>query len=151
MPVTNVESALAEKFARLLPHLNERQRRLTVAAEAATLGRGGVSVAARASGLSRPTVYRGLVELDEPAFDAGRARAELDPNRYPQGVKVADQELAALRIKHHTFHGEWNYTVHNQQRAQHTKCKGYFGTRPKILVPPPCGFGISTARTGGGK
>src|SRR5262252_5062209 len=22
---------------------------------------------------------------------------------------------------------------------------------PKILVPPPCGFGISTARTGGGK
>src|SRR5205809_7676153 len=75
MPVTNVESALAEKFARLLPHLNERQRRLTVAAEAATLGRGGVSVAARASGLSRPTVYRGLVELDEPAFDAGRARA----------------------------------------------------------------------------
>ena len=22
---------------------------------------------------------------------------------------------------------------------------------PRILVPPPCGFGISTARTGGGK
>ena len=22
---------------------------------------------------------------------------------------------------------------------------------PSILVPPPCGFGISTARTGGGK
>src|SRR6266516_4754781 len=62
MPVTNVESALAEKFARLLPHLNERQRRLTVAAEAAALGRGGVSVAARASGLSRPTAMgdRGL-------------------------------------------------------------------------------------------
>ncbi|SRR6266511_4377141 len=75
MPVTGVESALAEKFARLLPHLNERQRRLTVAAEAAALGRGGVSVAARASGLSRPTVYKGLAELDEPALDAGRARA----------------------------------------------------------------------------
>ncbi len=25
------------------------------------------------------------------------------------------------------------------------------GGTPSILVPPPCGFGISTARTGGGK
>ncbi len=45
--------------------------------------------------------------------------AELDPNRYPQGVKVADQELAALRIKHHTFHGEWNYTVQPATRTTH--------------------------------
>ncbi len=43
--------------------------------------------------------------------------AELDPNRYPQGVKVTDQELAALRIKHHTSHGGWNYTIQPATRT----------------------------------
>jgi Rhodopirellula transposase DDE domain len=74
MPDTDTESTLAVKFARLLPHLNERQRRLAVAAEAAALGRGGVSVVARASGLSRPTVYKGLAELGKSPLEAGRAR-----------------------------------------------------------------------------
>jgi hypothetical protein len=54
--VSDVEAVLAEKFAVLLVHLNERQRRSAVAAEARALGRGGVSIVARASGLSRPTV-----------------------------------------------------------------------------------------------
>lgn len=75
MSDSGVEAALAAKFARLLPHLDERQRRLAVAAEAAGLGRGGVSVVARASGLSRPTVYRGLAELDEPPIEPGWVRA----------------------------------------------------------------------------
>ena len=74
MSDSDVESVLAAKFARLLPHLNERQRRLAVAAEVAAVGRGGVSAVARASGLSRPTVYRGLAELDEPALESGWAR-----------------------------------------------------------------------------
>jgi transposase len=73
--VSDVEAVLAEKFAVLLPHLNERQRRLAVAAEARVLGRGGVSVVARASGLSRPTVYRALAELDAPPADLQYARA----------------------------------------------------------------------------
>jgi hypothetical protein len=73
--VADVESSLAEKFALVLPHLNERQRRLVVAAEARAVGRGGVSVAARASGLSRPTVYKGLAELGGEVFGPDRVRA----------------------------------------------------------------------------
>jgi Rhodopirellula transposase DDE domain len=73
--VSDVESSLAEKFASVLPHLNERQRRLVVAAEARAVGRGGVSVASRASGLSRPTVYQGLAELAGEVFDPERVRA----------------------------------------------------------------------------
>jgi hypothetical protein len=73
--VSDVESALADKFASVLPHLNERQRRLVVAAEARAVGRGGVSMVSRASGLSRPTVYRGLAELDGTVFDPDRVRA----------------------------------------------------------------------------
>jgi hypothetical protein len=41
-----------------------------------------------------------------------RVRAELDRGRYPLGVKVGDQELAAVPLVRHEFHGEWNYTVH---------------------------------------
>ena len=26
-------------------------------------------------------------------------------------VKVSDKDFAALRLIHHEFHGEWNYTV----------------------------------------
>src|SRR2546429_9415729 len=74
MSDSDVEAALAVKFARLLPHLNERQRRLAVAAEVAAVGRGGASVVARASGLSRPTVYRGLAELDGPGLESGGGR-----------------------------------------------------------------------------
>jgi Rhodopirellula transposase DDE domain len=26
-------------------------------------------------------------------------------------VKVSDQEVAAIRLERHKFHGEWNYTI----------------------------------------
>jgi transposase len=38
-------------------------------------------------------------------------RCELDPRTYPAGVKVSDDELQALNIVRHSFHGEWNYTI----------------------------------------
>jgi hypothetical protein len=38
-------------------------------------------------------------------------QAQLDPGRYPLGVKVLDRELAAVPLKRHDWHGEWNYTV----------------------------------------
>jgi hypothetical protein len=37
--------------------------------------------------------------------------AELDRGIYPLGLKVSDKELAAVPIRRHEFHGEWNYTV----------------------------------------
>jgi Rhodopirellula transposase DDE domain len=36
---------------------------------------------------------------------------EIDGSLYPKGVHVSDQEMAALNITHHPFHGEWNYTI----------------------------------------
>ncbi len=40
-----------------------------------------------------------------------RVRAELDPGSYPLGVKVSDQELAAVPITYHEWHGTWNYSI----------------------------------------
>ena len=52
-------TALTEKFKTLSPVLNEHARRLWAATEALALGRGGISAAARATVLSRPTIYAG--------------------------------------------------------------------------------------------
>src|SRR5262249_28520729 len=40
-----------------------------------------------------------------------RVRAALDTNRYPTGIKVTNAELASIRLRPATFHGEWNYTI----------------------------------------
>jgi hypothetical protein len=57
------QSKLTEKLSAVLPYLNERQQRLLLAVEARSLGYGGVTQVSRASGVSRPTIYRGLREL----------------------------------------------------------------------------------------
>jgi hypothetical protein len=67
---------LKQKFAALLPALNERGRRLAVAAEARALGYGGVARVARASGVSVSTIWRGLREIKKPGrrLDALKVR-----------------------------------------------------------------------------
>jgi hypothetical protein len=40
-----------------------------------------------------------------------KVRAQLDEGSYPLGVKVSDRELAAVSLRRHDWHGEWNYTV----------------------------------------
>ena len=64
-----VTQALKGKFGVLGPLLDERTRRLWAAAEARSIGRGGVTRIAEATGMSRGTVRAGLKELDsgEPA------------------------------------------------------------------------------------
>jgi transposase len=69
---------LALKFEVLLPHLNERQRRLLLGAEARLLGHGGVRAVAQVAGVSETTVRRGVFELEEgqDPFPDGRVRRE---------------------------------------------------------------------------
>ena len=42
---------------------------------------------------------------------------ELDPNRYPKGIVVTDEEIAAIKIKPAKFHGEWNYIISPDNRS----------------------------------
>lgn len=37
-----------------------------------------------------------------------------DSSVYPIGIKVSDEELAALNISRDPFQGEWNYTIKPQ-------------------------------------
>ncbi len=68
------EEALAAMFAVLGPQLDERQRRLLAGAQARALGRGGVAVVARTSGMSHSTVHLGIREIDQGPKPAGRIR-----------------------------------------------------------------------------
>jgi hypothetical protein len=61
-------------FARILPHLGERSRRLLCGAVAGALGHGGVTRVAELAEVSVPTVIRGARELDDPPDPYGRTR-----------------------------------------------------------------------------
>lgn len=65
---------LAEKLVAILPHLNERQRRLLLDTEARSLGRGAINRVSRASGVSRPTITKAVRGLEEPTGSPGRVR-----------------------------------------------------------------------------
>ena len=70
-------ASLSEKFERISPHLNESGLRLWAANEAVSLGYGGVSEVARATGLTRTTIHAGMAELRKsaaPLAAAGRVR-----------------------------------------------------------------------------
>jgi len=69
-----IEAAYVKKYKALLPHMDERQKRLVAGADALVLGRGCVMRIAKAAGLSRPTVYKGMEELQSGRLSKGRIR-----------------------------------------------------------------------------
>jgi transposase len=75
-----LQQSIHEKYRLLAEIFNERERRLWAAVEAQQLGRGGISKVAKATGLSRTTIYQGMNELGECSSGADlrrdRVRAE---------------------------------------------------------------------------
>ena len=67
-------SAIRERFTAVAQDLNERARRLLVAAEAKTAGRGGIAAVSRATGSARSTIGRGLKDLAAPCGLSGAVR-----------------------------------------------------------------------------
>jgi DNA-binding phage protein len=53
--------AARKRYKEMAPVLDEQGRRRFAAMEAQALGRGGVSLMARITGLARRTIYRGLM------------------------------------------------------------------------------------------
>jgi DDE family transposase len=88
------EHELQQKYAAIFPLLHERQRRVSAAADALFLGRGGVSQVAHASGLSRTTIPRGLAELDENGQADSRIRQAGGGRK--RGIEHNPDLLAAL-------------------------------------------------------
>jgi hypothetical protein len=64
MQDAQIEARIRRKFRLVAIELDERRRRQWAAAEAREVGWGGISLVARATGLSRPTIMAGLKELE---------------------------------------------------------------------------------------
>lgn len=90
-------SAIGGRYAALRRSLNERGRRLFAAAEARSGGYGGISASARATGVARSTIGRGLKDLDFPDALSGLIRR---PGSGRHALTVVDpmllQELRQL-------------------------------------------------------
>src|SRR3712207_3706481 len=68
------DQRLAQKLAAILPHLNEKQRRVLLAAEARALGHGGITRVARAAGVTRATIHTALHEHADAVPSSARVR-----------------------------------------------------------------------------
>ncbi|MGH7179283.1 MAG: ISAzo13 family transposase [Tepidisphaeraceae bacterium] len=92
MPDAGVVKWVQEKYQVMRPALNERTRRLWAAAEARSLGRGGVAAVMAATGMSSATVDKGLRELD--AWESGSAVLPPERSRQPGGgrKRARDQQ-----------------------------------------------------------
>lgn len=95
---------LEEKYKLLAPHLDERTRRLVAAADAISLGHGGVTHVSAASGLSRVAITNGKKELENTEETSsspsggrirkkGGGRKKLTQTQ--EGIKVALEKLVA--------------------------------------------------------
>jgi transposase len=70
-------AAITARYEALKTLLDERSRRLLAAAESQAVGKGGISVVAKATGISRPVIRQGIADLKDPtALASGRVRKE---------------------------------------------------------------------------
>ena len=70
-------AGITARYETLKAHLDERSRRLLAAAESQAVGKGGISIVAKATGISRPVIRQGIADLTDPtALAAGRVRKE---------------------------------------------------------------------------
>jgi hypothetical protein len=51
-----------------------------------------------------------LVRVDRRIAAAAHGVNMATPDGYG-GVKVSDEQIAQIRLRPHTFHGDWNYTI----------------------------------------
>jgi hypothetical protein len=95
------QEMLAAKFGSVFPHLDERQRRLLMGAEARVLGHGGIKLVARAAQVREATVSLGVSELDSGEEPLGRVRrpgggrkplAQTDPGLVPALLALVEPE-----------------------------------------------------------
>src|ERR1035438_6299792 len=69
------DAAIKKRYVVLTPLLDERSRRLLVAAESQVIGRSGTAVVSKVTGVSRRVFRQGMAELKDPAvLEAGRVR-----------------------------------------------------------------------------
>ena len=88
------ETALRLRIETMLPELNERQRRLFLAAEAKAIGYGGITKVSRISGVSRVTITQGIYELED---GSGSSTELIQSRKREGGRKPAEEKQPGIR------------------------------------------------------
>src|SRR3954447_9228313 len=83
MATSATMTSIRQKYEALSPLLHEKAQRRWAACEALALGRGGISLVSVATGLSRPTIRRGLAEINTTQDDARESERDRTRIRRP--------------------------------------------------------------------
>jgi transposase len=91
-------TTIEAKYQALSGRLDEAALRVWAAAEARSLGRGGVSAVAKAIGMSRTTIHAGLSELEAPQLPASKGSGRPRVRAAGGGrKKLTDKDASLLR------------------------------------------------------
>ena len=123
-------NAIEGKYIELLDDLDERGRRRWAAAEARSLGRGGITTVALATGLSDRTIRTGLKELDDPTPLAGHRQRRSGGGRKSHVITQPGLQDALDRLIEPTSRGSpmnpLRWTIKSTHRlAQALRKQGY--------------------------
>ena len=97
MPDAQVVTWIRDQYNAIQDDLDERARRRWAAAEARSLGWGGISAVALATGVSDRTIRNGITELDDPSSQrierqrrpgAGRKTREVEQPRLVKALEL---------------------------------------------------------------
>ena len=92
-----------ERIRRMLPLLDERQKRLYLANEALSYGRGGVSYVSRISGMSRTTITKAVDELNNGEEIDGKTRRSGGGRKYTEAYYPDIEEKIGRIIDGKTY------------------------------------------------
>jgi hypothetical protein len=94
---------LAERIQRMIPLLDERQKRLYLANEAISYGRGGISLVSRISNMSRTTITKAVDELNNACTIDGKTRRSGAGRKYVESGYPDIEERIRKSIEGKTY------------------------------------------------
>lgn len=97
------KAELKIKLSIVLPELNERQRRLLVAAEAVELGYGGISALSEMTGMSRNTVVRGIEDIKRNKNNPNQKQVQNNIRKKGGGRKKTTINIPAIKALIESF------------------------------------------------
>jgi len=116
-----VSALIEDRVSRMLPLLDERQKRLYLANEAMSYGRGGISYLSRISGMSRTTITKAVDELNSGERIDGKTRRSGGGPKYKEAY-YPDIEDKIRRIVDGKTYGDpmrvLSYTTESLRKIQ---------------------------------
>lgn len=106
MPEARIIEWIREKYTAVIRDLDERGRRRWAAAEARSLGWGGVSAVSAATGISDRTIRTGICELDDPSAAAADRQRKLGGGRRRREDEQPELIQALERLVDSTSRGD---------------------------------------------